>query len=180
MSEIITNAELSRRAGVSKGAITKAITRGLLEATPDKKIDTANPKTIEYLKNHNGTPGVKQDHRDRVKRQSRKGPDPEGENRPDKYIAEVRKLEEMIEKLKISNAKELRKLIPIAEVQRLFEKQNAIIVSHFHPVGQRTSEKIAGVLGTTDNAIMLKIAKIITDEVMIGVDEYKKALIITE
>ncbi|MFW6312252.1 MAG: hypothetical protein ACOC2N_00005, partial [Spirochaetota bacterium] len=52
---LITKAELARRAGVTKAAITKVTRSGTVPLRPDGKIDDANPVVVAYITKHRET-----------------------------------------------------------------------------------------------------------------------------
>jgi len=196
----LNQSKFAEMAGVSRAAVGQAIKKGVLDIE-DKKINLDSAKAKAYLKRNKSTPKVKQNHsgriaRAKIKKAKQTGNDPveiltqlierEGELKnnsdlepvpEDKYTADVKKIQEQIKRLQIASARDLRQLIPIQEINQLFEKQNSILISHFHPLGQRTAEMIAGVLEVSDPEKILQIEQIITDEQMKSINEFKKTLI---
>ena len=190
-------------AGVSRAAVGQAVQSGILDLTESRKIDLDSKKTKIYLKRNKTEPKRKQNHtgriaRAKIKKGAEKGESPEqtitrllDESEElkkttseedaialDKYQAELKKTLEQTRRLQIATARDLRHVIPIEEVRQLFHKINSIVVSHLHPVGFRTAEKICGMLGITDPEKILSVEKTITDETMIGIEELKTALYI--
>ena len=56
VKNLISKAELSRLAGVTAGAVTKAIKKDLHVAMTGKRIDANHPKVVEYIAGHDGVP----------------------------------------------------------------------------------------------------------------------------
>lgn len=52
VKKLISKAELSRRTGVSKAAITKACNGFLKDAMEGKRVNVSHPDVVEYLENH--------------------------------------------------------------------------------------------------------------------------------
>ncbi|MCK5548291.1 MAG: hypothetical protein KAI64_04705 [Thermoplasmata archaeon] len=192
--ELITPAELSRRLNLSRQAISKAIKREDIRTVIDgkrKKVDLHDARNIEYIRNHNpqrkelpdgSTPEGATDGNGGTSASGGNGKGGSGLlDQADPLQSGALSMEARNEKMitqtareKMALAKEMGILIEKVLVDKLFDKLYAIIINHFHPLGQRLSSALADIAGITDPAIILAIQEKIDEETARGLNEFKR------
>ena len=199
---VVTSTEFAKIAKVSRQAIAKALKAGKLRNVGKEKrvkIDMHDGLAEDYLKAQHlkevdGT-AKKQIQKENSKKVNHEQPKQHGNKEKLTPIEEeaekiqIRHLEEIrnksdysklkdktaIDKMNLEMDKQLGNLLSKEIVNKKFGQMSSVILNYMHPLGDRLSAIIAGIFESTDNAKILETKKVIDDETMKAITEFKKA-----
>jgi len=181
--ELITRVELSKKVGVSRQAISKAIKNKrlrLLGEGRSAKIDLHDHLTVNYMKDNSSNRQVGKEIRrgsGKLKEEVKKESDENNQN-TDLAGESVQLRDEKIrlqtKKLQIEMAEKLGQLISRKEVEVAFSKLSGSIVNYIFPLGDRISPLMAGVFKTTDQDMIHKSKVLLDQEIGRALEAIKK------
>lgn len=181
---LISQAAFATKAGVSRQAITKAITVGTVRKRGNGKIDTTDSVNLEYVrkKQKERDKDQKKDNPERLTESVDKpdfhslmdsgeydhlfsGGQPEKIDNLTKANAEKLKIIEQIKQIQLKLAKERKELIPKELVQKVFGKIYAIDVNEFQTLPANIIADIASIVGIDDDEKITQLTEVIDKKV---------------
>ena len=182
---LVSKSEFARTVGVAPSSIDKAIKVGRLRVVGEgrkAKIDLEDGLTREYQKadSNQRRAAVQQKGRKKSVRPAAASPQatehtytiPEGN--VGKQQADTDRIKAQTALAHIKIAEQMKILVLREKVNKNFGNMAAILLNHFHPLGDRLAEIIGGICGVNDQAIVLKIKNRIDKEVVRGLEEFKR------
>ncbi len=189
---VITKSRFSKRAGVSRAAITRACQSGALVVRPDGKLDPENPVNRDYIvrnKNKDRKP------KDKSSQDAKSSPaEPEIKNfaLPSENMSgdelkhyledlsqnSVEKLKTItqIRQLQVKTKKERQELISRKLISKVFAKLYMIDVNELRTLGANLAPEIAAIAAIDDDEIIIKVGEAIEKEVFTVLQHVKRII----
>ena len=176
--------ELANTVGVSGGAISNAVRRGLLVKRHDGLFDSADKSVAAYIAANSDQRRAAKRATGKIAKTARKpiieapvdAPPPSGELQAENMDLKDQLDAERIEKLRIENAASRGELIPRATVEVFMGKLWSVHTSTILPMGQRLAPAIAAHLGRHDPESTLKAQELIDDTLYSAMSQIERRL----
>ena len=164
MTERVRLAELARMCGVSKPAITQAISRGMLVKDPDGRINISNPKNKDYLSKKLNT---LDDRKKRKAEYEKNNPETKVAFNPTVHagasgdVSNTTKLDiekiktlEQIETARLKNEVLRKKYIDRKLIARVFQEIHTVDIQEILPLHITIVADMSALFGITDDSII--------------------------
>lgn len=168
---LVSKSKFAEMCGVSRAAISKALAKGAVVQTPNKKIETDAHLNALYLSSTTTQRREKNMGPATTYGQSTPaGPPADG---PSKVEADIAKIQTQTAKLRVELATQMGTLIVRDRVAQLFGRLNGTMLNMLVPLGQRVAPVICGHFESTSPDDLLFVRKVIDKEITRAIEQVK-------